>query len=274
MYGVGFGYGAIGATTKRSGGASFSYLLDTYSGASVAYSLRKLSSTYSGSCIRVRRSSDNAEQNIGFVSNILDTASLLTFVGSGSGFVTTWYDQSGNSVNMTQAVGGTQPIIVSSGSLISIGGQPIINFHQKQMENNMSNNYTQSLFTAYQNETTGNMSSWVAPFGSVTGLYYTGAVAQGNMTSPTQYGVSATFFINNTISVTTRDGMYTNTVTGTKKLFNYFNDGANVSGRYVQYPNTGYIGNFKVFEAIIYPTDKTSIKTDINTNINTFYGIY
>ena len=46
--------------------SSESLLLDTYSGASVAYSLRKLSSTYSGSTIRVRRSSDNTEQDIGF----------------------------------------------------------------------------------------------------------------------------------------------------------------------------------------------------------------
>ena len=40
-------------------------LLDTNPGASVAYSLRKLSSAYAGSAIRVRRSSDNTEQNIG-----------------------------------------------------------------------------------------------------------------------------------------------------------------------------------------------------------------
>ena len=56
-------------------------LLDTYGGSAVAYSLRKLSSTYSGSAIRVRRSSDNAEQDIGFVDGDLDTQSLLDFVG-------------------------------------------------------------------------------------------------------------------------------------------------------------------------------------------------
>jgi hypothetical protein len=44
-----------------------SLLLDTYSGAAVAYSLRKLRTAYSGSAIRVRRSSDNAEQDFGFV---------------------------------------------------------------------------------------------------------------------------------------------------------------------------------------------------------------
>jgi len=51
-------------------------LLDTYSSAIVAYSLRKLRTAYSGAAIRVRRSSDNTETDIGFVNNALDTASL------------------------------------------------------------------------------------------------------------------------------------------------------------------------------------------------------
>jgi hypothetical protein len=55
-------------------------LLDNYPGATVAYSLRKLRTAYSGNAIKVRRSSDNLEQDIGFVGNDLDTASLLTFV--------------------------------------------------------------------------------------------------------------------------------------------------------------------------------------------------
>jgi hypothetical protein len=69
-------------------------LLDTYSGAAAAYSLRKLSATYTGSAIRVRRASDNTEQDIGFVSNELDTSALTTFCSGTDGFVETWYDQS------------------------------------------------------------------------------------------------------------------------------------------------------------------------------------
>jgi hypothetical protein len=48
-----------------------------------AYSLRKLRSAYTGPAIRVRRSSDNAELNIGFTANgDLDTTALLAHVGS------------------------------------------------------------------------------------------------------------------------------------------------------------------------------------------------
>lgn len=56
-------------------------LLDLYPNAAVAYSLRKLRTAYTGSTIRVRRSSDNAEQDIAFVGNDLDTQTMLDFVG-------------------------------------------------------------------------------------------------------------------------------------------------------------------------------------------------
>lgn len=56
--------------------------LDLLSVASAAsYSLRKLRTAYAGQVIRVRRSSDNAELDIGFVGNLVDTATLLAFVG-------------------------------------------------------------------------------------------------------------------------------------------------------------------------------------------------
>lgn len=79
--------------TITSGQPSAIPILDTYPNAKAGYSLRLLSSDYTGFCIRVRRSSDNAEQDIGFDGNELDTSSLLSFCGVNSGYVTTWYNQ-------------------------------------------------------------------------------------------------------------------------------------------------------------------------------------
>lgn len=103
----------------RAGKTFGSLLLDSISvQASAAYSLRKLRAGYSGACIRVRRSSDNSELDIGFAgAGVLDTATLLSFVGAGNGFVTTWYDQSGNSKNATQTTASLQPAICLSGVL-------------------------------------------------------------------------------------------------------------------------------------------------------------
>ena len=44
------------------------------------------------------------------------------------GFVTTWYDQSGNGFNLSQPTAASQPQIVSSGSIITQNGQPTIQF--------------------------------------------------------------------------------------------------------------------------------------------------
>jgi len=77
--------------------------------------------------MNVRRSSDNATQDIGFTSaGDLDTSSLLSFVGTGTGYVTTWYDQSGNSTNATQATTTKQPTIVVGGVLNMVNNRPAI----------------------------------------------------------------------------------------------------------------------------------------------------
>jgi hypothetical protein len=77
-------------------------LLADYPGAAAAYSLRLLDTDYTGSAVRVRRASDNAEQDIGFDGNgDLDTTALATFCSGTDGFVKTWYDQA-NSNDATQ----------------------------------------------------------------------------------------------------------------------------------------------------------------------------
>jgi len=109
----------IAASGARSTAAPL--LLDLVAGAAIAHSLRKVRSAYAGSAIRVRRSSDNAEADIGFVGIDLDTASLLAFAGSGSAFVVTWYDQSTNAQHATQTTAASQPRIVNAGAL-EVGG--------------------------------------------------------------------------------------------------------------------------------------------------------
>lgn len=111
--------------------AAMTPLLNLLSGtARAAYSLRKLRSGYAGKAINVRRSSDNATQDIGFtVYGDLDLTALLAFVGNNDGFVATWYDQTGNATNLT-AVSGQQPRIVASGvvEVTPIDGTPALNF--------------------------------------------------------------------------------------------------------------------------------------------------
>jgi Bacterial Ig-like domain len=100
------------------------------------YSMRNLNPNLNTAAIRVRRSSDHQEQDIGFDANgNLDTTALLNFVGRGStdtGFVTTWYDQSGHERDMTQTDPDKQGVIVDGGTLVTrADGSPGISFNTR-----------------------------------------------------------------------------------------------------------------------------------------------
>ncbi len=96
--------------------------------AATAYSLRRLYCSYSGNAIRVRSTAMGSPTvDIGFTANgDLDTASLKTFVGANSGFVTTWYDQSGNNRHATQSTNGAQPRIVNAGQIERQNQRPAV----------------------------------------------------------------------------------------------------------------------------------------------------
>lgn len=81
----------------------------------LAFGLRKVSTAYSGPCIRVRRSSDNREEDIGFTQTDLDIESLVTFAAGFDVYVVRWYDQSGQKRDAYQLDAQYQPIIVQNG---------------------------------------------------------------------------------------------------------------------------------------------------------------
>jgi len=86
--------------------------LDQVQNPTGAYSLSRLSSSYNDFAVRVRRSSDNTEQDIGFYGDDFDLASFNSFVGGDSAYATIIYDQSGNGFNLIQSDPSRQPEIV------------------------------------------------------------------------------------------------------------------------------------------------------------------
>ena len=84
---------AFFSATAKAAGQTF--LLDQFGdNIRVAYSVRKLSSTYSGAAMRVRETGFNTETDIGFDANgDLDTTALLAHCASnGEGRIVTWYE--------------------------------------------------------------------------------------------------------------------------------------------------------------------------------------
>ena len=288
----------------------FTGLLDTYTGSKIAYSLRKLDSNYTGNAIRVRRSSDNSEQDIGFTNNELDTTSLLSFVGSNNGFVTTWYDQSGNTNNATHSTAINQPSIVISGVINTLNNKPSIKFNGSVKLNITNNNFGQANSTPYTILTVSNMTS-LPPDNAFFGgshLFGIGSASNGYFTSygdkigfawnsgnpvthytsgkPSQQVLSDTNVVslNSTqLSIYTRGSgtntlssnnntPVTNTQTANPYPYTQASIGASSGNNYSGSGVSPLVGN--ISECILWWTNFNSDRTDIKNNLNSFYTIY
>ena len=106
-----------------------------------AFSLKDINSDLVSNAIRVRRSFDDAEMDIGFDQyGNLDTQTLLEFVNNNDsgaavqgavGYVTTWYDQSDRQAHLTQTSDSKQGVIVDDGALVThSNGDATISFNQ------------------------------------------------------------------------------------------------------------------------------------------------
>jgi hypothetical protein len=130
---------------------------------------RRLTGTYHGPLIRVRRSSDNVERDIQYGDdNLLDTTALTAFIGANDGFVVKIYDQSGNGADAGQATTTKQPKIVNAGSVVTnINSKPCANFDGTD----------DFLVTAVDMDTVIDRTSWcvygIARFETVNGGFFT-----------------------------------------------------------------------------------------------------
>jgi hypothetical protein len=109
-------------------------------GIKAAYSTRKLLTAYAGNAMQVERDSDGATQTIGFVANVLDTASIATFCSGTTGRVSIWYDQSGGGNNLIVDTSATSlPVIYKSGSATTLNTKPALLFEVTGIGNGIYN---------------------------------------------------------------------------------------------------------------------------------------
>ena len=267
---------------------SVNLLLDDYPGAAAAYSLRKLRTAYAGSAIRVRRS-DNTETDIGFVNDVLDTTTLLTFVGAGNGSVITWYDQSGNANNAITIAGTTAPpIIVINGVLQTQNLKPCIRFRGTTNSESLNiitpilaNTNISIFMTAKSNDATnygaivGASGAPSVMFGSLgssfANAYNGGLNGVYKIVNTTPNYSSANYLIYNCIVNSTNYYIYQNnntfTFTTTNLTLNPTSFGA--IGRYFN-----FFSNAIFSEIIFYKADQSSNRAAIINNTNTFYTIF
>ena len=262
-------------------------LLDLYPNAVAAYSLRKLRAAYSGPAIEARKTVGGvtSKLDIGFVGNELDTASLLTFANGGDVFVAKWYDQSGNGNNdASQVSQSAQPQIVSSGSVINENGKISIKFNgtTDYIENQLSVGPTVTAFAVSRivDEFDYNFiydSSLVSGGRIRLGLrnikeYFAdnGQASAAFSTTPSN-GLQNLFFAKHTnsdvsISVN-QDTLKTLATTNFYANTQYFIIGARWDGAEHFLEGT-------IQELIFYPSDQSTNRAGIESNINSNYKIY
>ena len=281
--------GSINLIDKPATGGSL--LLDTYPGARAGHSLRRLSSTYTGSAIKVQDNVGGATLDVGFDSNgELDTAAIISYGGSNDVFVETWYDQSGSGNNAVQATSANRPKIYdgSTGAVTTENGKPAINFIRSSSNyflisypnldqgditistvcasNDISNAAMQFVLGA-----TNTNRIWHYSPGSNNDRFYYGS------RSPITYTVNDTN--QNLFSVTagtTSNGfrVFKNTVQYPIALALLTGSLDTTQMRIGAYINNGITWSGTMQEFIVYPIDETNNLTGIETNINDFYVIY
>lgn len=247
--------------------------------AAPSYSLRQLSSSYTGYAIQVRRSSDNATLDIGFLAGDLDTVALKTFTGSNDAYVSTWYDQSGSGRNASQTSTSLQPCIVLSGIIYRQNNSPTVYFNGSSklstaaFTNGYANSFTlaicagvktNTIYSTFGNKTNGNLPG---PWDMYNGYFL---VANGS--GATSFGLSTP--INNTTGFA--QWIFQSDASSATA---YVNGAANASGSPVSCSDAsnptaiilgsrsdgvtslnGWISEFITFPAILSATDRQTLE--------------
>jgi len=263
---------------SRAGGAVPILLDQSFaSGATAAYSLRKLKSSAT-KAVRVREDSGNTETDIGFSAGTLDETALLNHCGSSNGFVTKWYDQSGNANDASNSNASEQPEIVSSGSVITENGKPALRYDGA--DDLLSHFFGGISISGFSVFTVANSRDTSLSFPATYKLFanYRVTVFQkndlnfdaldngrfGSKTVPSSF-INSNFAIN-TNSLINRVNQFESTATAPNNLPITNVNELRLGDR------GGDVWTGSLQELIFYFSDKFNNVTDIENNINNFYN--
>jgi len=245
-------------------------------GAAAAYSLRDLNDKAGNNkVVEVFRSSDNTDRI--FLAKEVSNGTLEAWVGAGNdGFVSIWYDQSGNNNHAVQPTAGSQPKIVSAGNLVDggllfEGGQTI----DTTATFTLASGSSVSLFTV--NKATGSENGYLVKIGPYIIWRLGGGIRRvslgANLDSGSisgneelwvpiininSSGGTGNFFVDGTLTST-------DTVVGSSVISNKF---INIGG------SGGSKWNGTINEIILYTSDQSANRPAIDANINNQYDIY
>lgn len=255
-------------------------ILDDYTGAIAAYSLRKLDKDYTGFAIRVVKTATLDSAEIGFSGCYLDTVALKAFAGSDSLAVLAWYDQSGNG-NTVRTVGTNRslfPLIVIAGNIVYSSGLPAVVQTGTVVTMQKNTDFTfSSCFSVIKMDALNVINYFV---GRSSGLFYGGtfgsAVGIG--------GFDGTNVRSRTGEDLNRHLGYFN-MQGGNLFLSRDGDSPTSAGSFAASiaantilgrpgADAGIVIEGKVQEMIFFTSEQSANVTGIKSNINTYYSIY
>ena len=177
---------------------------------------------------------------------------------TGDGYVTTWYDQSGNKNNAIQTSTGSQPKIVDGvNGILTLNSKPVIKFDGTDDQ----------LSTTSFNNTTNSTGFFVASRAANNQSFMSRLTNYATLGSTDLFNI---YYLNksNTAAATgadTKNSLSLNLYTAirTSSINSTLNIGAGSSGNFL---------NGNIAELIIYDGNKLANRTDIENNIRDYYG--
>ena len=202
-----------------------------------AYSVKRLSINYTGPMVKIRRSTDNVIQdfyadqygNLGTSNNNTGTP-YLSWIGAGTGYVDTWYDQSGSNNHATQSTTSIQPVLQPIGYCIDFlntstvfmnipsGTVPVgalnLQYTFVVKHGKVNNIYGGLIGSGLNTTNQANNLRWHN--GSYLNWWYsndysiTGSLNRGNVVSVRYNGVNRAGWVNNSATAPANSSGYTN----------------------------------------------------------------
>lgn len=264
-------------------------LLDTYSGAAGAYSVRKLRTEWTGSCVRVREDIGETEADIGFdTDGNLDTQAIADHCGDADGYIVSWYDQSGNDRHLTQSTASQQPKIYegSTATVTTVDNDPSIFFDQDINAVLINSSFTYSTTTSfsivYKARLAGDTYKYLFHNGPNNGVRLQ-LLTTGQPNLFTTYASPTSTYKAFDDETSLVFGALVNSNTSSNVWINGENFISSTSQEIVPSTGTLYVGNYNasgnyalrghIQEFIIWDTDQTSNRQGIEDNVINRYEI-
>jgi hypothetical protein len=248
-------------------------LLSEAPNAAAAYSVRQLGDAKL--CMKVRRGSDNATKNIGFVGGVVNTAAIEAFCGNSDGTVDTWYDQSGSGNHAIQGTAGSQPKIYDSATgVVTENGKPALELDGVDDGLSLSSVIAASSqkYTFTTHAVDSSDAAWSIFYEAAA--TYVVPIAENGSTTPISFGYTLSDAFRDGTSLVSdinRTGLYDTYSPAGQSLTTLDFSGDGIGG-FFNRVNFLYTGTAQ--EILIYDSDKSSSRSDIETNINNHFKVY